>query len=190
MGKLFEKKEEEEQLYFQRVLQNEKLGLTRKTQIEQEAREEQLRKLEEQRARTLRAQEELALAHRARIEQEAEFTRQRQIPLDNPADLSQKQSSMRSSLSSQQTREQSRRAVTFHSNFTSPDYRQSSPESGREQSSECSCSCQSESGASTPPLPTRSVREDEYSSELSEGSELVLSQSGSSYSSYGSHSRR
>lgn len=188
MEKLFEKKEEEEQLYFQRVLQNEKLGLTRKTQIEQEAREEQLRKLEEQRARTLRAQEELALAHRARIEQEAEFTRQRQIPLDSPADLSQKQSSMRSSLSSQQAREQSRRAVTFHSNFTSPDYRQSSPESGREQSSECSCSCQSESGASTPPLPTRSVREDEYSSELSEGSELVLS--GSSYSSYGSHSRR
>jgi len=187
LARLFEKKEEEEQLYFQRVLQNEKLGLARKTQVAEAAREEQLRKLEEQRARTLRAQEELASAHRSRLDQEAEFIRQREMPMDRPVDLSQKQSSVHSSLSSQAPREVSRRAVTFHSDFPSPDYTNGvSREYLDRHSSECSCSCESESGASTPPLPTRSVREDQYSEELSEGSELVLS--GSSYSSY--HSRR
>lgn len=187
LAKLFEKKEEEEQLYFQRVLQNEKLGLARKSHVEEAAREEQMRKLEEQRARTLRAQEELATAHRARLAQEAEFAQQREVPLFRPAETREKQSSVHSSLSSQPPPEPSRRAVTFHSDFPSPDYTNGlSRDYSERQSNECSCSCESESGASTPPLPTRSVREDQYSEGLSEGSELVLSQSGSSYSSYDS----
>ena len=180
MQKLFEKKEEEERLYFERVLQNETVG---RYAVERDGREELVRKLQEQRERTENAQRELEKAHRERVEQEMTLAGRKQTA---------GKTSGGSSVSSKRELEGNRRAVTFHSNFTSPEYTNrlsSQDESERERSCDCSCSCESESGASTPPLPIRNVQEDEYS-ELSDGSEMVLSHSGSSFSYSASHSRR